>query len=160
MNIKSRILEVNTILNADYINHLNNHSWISSKFPAAIPGNKYENLRYDAPFYCLSSLGVMLNHYRTKNDFHNLINNISSKLLETNFKNESKEVILKWIISHTKGLIINDRSDKTDLQNVGWWMGQAVYTACIVSSNYNSQYENLFLDAWKIYFTNETIDNY
>lgn len=160
MDIRSRISGVNNILSADHKNHEYNRSWISNNFPKPISGNKYEQLRHDAPFYCSSSLGAVLNHYRNKSDFSNFIIQISSKLMQTNFENESKEVILKWIISHTKYPIINEGSDKTDLQNVGWWMGQAVYAACIVSNNYNAQFEKLFLEAWGLYFTNETLDNY
>jgi hypothetical protein len=160
MNIESKIAQVNNILRVDYAKHNYNRLWISENFPHPILGNKYEYLRNDAPFYCNSSLGVMLNYYQNKNDFKSFIEQTSNQLLKTDFKNESLNVILNWIISHTKRPIINEGSDKLDLQNVGWWMGQAVYIACIVSDTYNAQYEKLFFEAWNRYFTNEQIDNY
>lgn len=160
MNIRLRIAEVNNILRGDFSAHCNNISWITNSFPSPIPNNKYEYLRHDAPFYCNSSLRVMLNYYQNKTDFSKFIEQSSSQLLETKFNNESLNVIIKWIISHTIRPIVNEGSDMLDLQNVGWWMGQAVYIACIVSDTYRAQYEKLFFEAWKIYFTNDTIDNY
>jgi hypothetical protein len=159
MNIQLKIQGVNSILTGDYKSHNYNSSWIAKNTPTPKAGNHYEYLRQDAPFYCSSSLGVMLNYYQTKSDFSGFIDNISERLSSTNFPENSLNEIINWIVFQTIDCIVQEKSDKTDLQNVGWWMGRAVYVACIVSINYNAQYEKLFIESWKQYFTSETIDN-
>ncbi len=159
MRIASKIREVNSILTGDHSSHNYNAPWIAKNTPTPKPGNQYEYLRQDAPFYCSSSLGVMLSYYQIKSDFSGFIDDISERLSATNFPENSLSELVDWIVFQTIDCIVQDKSDKTDLQNVGWWMGRAAYVACIVSIKYNAQYEKLFIEAWKQYFTNETIDN-
>lgn len=157
MSSQQRILEVNSILTRDYNAHNYNQQWISQNIPSPKIGNRYESLRQDAPFYCSSSLGVMINYYQTKPDFTEFVYDISGKLLNTEFPSADLNELLRWILFQTNDCIMQERSDRTDLQNVGWWMGRAVYVACIVSNNYRAQYEKLFIESWKMYFTNENL---
>lgn len=159
MTSKQRIDEVNSILLQDYKTHNYNQEWIGKNIPLPIKGNKYESLRQDAPFYCISSMSVMLNHYESKGNFRKYIDDVSGKLLNTDFPDVDLNTILKWVLAQTADCIAHENSDKEDSQNVGWWMGQAVYVACVVSNKYQAQYERIFLEAWKMYFTNETLDN-
>lgn len=158
MSAQSKINEVNAILLEDYKQHNRNHEWIAKNIPTPKPGNRYENLRQDAPFYCLSSLEVMLNYYRTKSDFRESIDEMVTHFIKGKLPNTKISVLIDWILHQTSECIKLDKSENTDLQNVGWWMGRFVYIASIVSLNYNAQYEKLFIDAWCKYFTNENLD--
>jgi len=157
MNIKSKISEVNSILLCDYNSHKNNQTWIANNIPASKLGNKFDYLRQDAPFYCSSSLEVMLKYYQSKNDFIDFIDETVSNLSSGDLSNANISELIDWIIYQTSDCINEENSDKTDIQNVGWWMGRSVYVTSIVSINYKAQYEKLFIEAWCKYFTNENL---
>lgn len=156
--LQQRISEVNSILTGDYNSHNYNNQWIKLNIPSPKSENLYERLRQDAPFFCSSSLGVMLRYYETKPDFRHFIVDIAGKLINTGFSSIDLNELLKWILRQTINCIEQEHSDKTDTQNVGWWMGRAVYVASIASNNYRAQYEKLFLESWKMYFTNEILN--
>jgi hypothetical protein len=122
MRIASKIREVNSILTGDHSSHNYNAPWIAKNTPTPKPGNQYEYLRQDAPFYCSSSLGVMLSYYQIKSDFSGFIDDISERLSATNFPENSLSELVDWIVFQTIDCIVQDKSDKTDLQNVGWSM--------------------------------------
>lgn len=158
MSSQQGIAEVNSILITDYNAHAYNQKWIMQNIPSPKSGNIYESFRQDAPFYCLSSLGVMLRYYETKPDFRQFTIDITDKLMNTGFPSVDLNELLKWVLNQTLDCIVQDHSDKTDCENVGWWMGRAVYVVCIVSNKYRAQYERIFIEAWKMYFTIETLE--
>lgn len=155
-----KISDINILLALDYNNHNKNYSWIANNIPKPLNENRYEYLRHDAPFYCLSSLDVMLRYYRTQNDFSDFIDEMAIKLAGTDVPNYNLSQLVDLIIYQTLDCIEKEKSDKTDLENVGWWMGRAAYITCIFSINFNCQYEKLFMESWKKYFTIETLDKH
>lgn len=158
MNIRETIHEVNTLLTQDLMSHHNNN-WIKNNIATPIVGNQYESLRLQSSVYCLSSMHVMINHYRTKMDFQNNIITIISNFLQTNFSNEGLVEIVNWVLVNARKSIKLEGSDPTDLNNIGWWIGNGAYISCIVSNNYRAQFEKIFLEAWNMYCTNDFLDS-
>lgn len=159
-NTEVLISEVNSLLTHDHLNHNYNFTWNSANTPKPIDNNNYEYLRQDAPIYCISSLGVMLNFYKNNIDFKKEVVYGVEFLLNSDFPKNDYSFLISWIIYRTKKEITDENSDKLDLQNVAWWMGKTTYFVSIVSNNFKAQYEKLFIEAWKQYFTNETIESF
>ncbi len=154
----SHIREVNSIMFRDYSSHNYNQQWITQNIPLSISGNRYNHLRADAPFYCNSSMGVMLNYYNENEGFINMINHFVSIYHDNaTFLDVDLFNISRWVVNQTSISISKEGSDELDLQNVAWWMGIASYIACIISLNFNAQYEKIFIVAWGQYFTNENL---
>ena len=158
MNTISNIGEVNLTMLRDFSLHSYNQQWIAQNIPSPINGNRYNHLREDAPFYCNSSMGVMLNHYKEKEGFKNMIIQFVSQFSQDfTITNKNLSQFADWVVIQTLTSIRQEGSDRLDLQNVGWWMGIASYVACIISMSNKAQYEKIFIAAWSKYFTNETL---
>lgn len=158
MNTISNIGEVNLTMLRDFSLHSYNQQWIAQNIPSPINGNRYNHLREDAPFYCNSSMGVMLNHFKEKEGFKNMIIQFVSQFSQdSNISTKNLSQLADWVVIQTLSSIRQEGSDRLDLQNVGWWMGIASYVACIISTSYKAQYEKIFIAAWSKYFTNETL---
>ena len=154
----SAIGEANILMLRDFNLHNYNQHWIIQNTSQPVSGNKYNNLREEAPFYCNSSMGVMLNFFKNDNGFKNRILQLVNQFkFDSIVSNKNLNELAKWVIIQTLISIKQEESDKFDLQNVGWWMGISTYVACIISENYYAQYENIFILAWSKYFMNETL---
>lgn len=103
-------------------------------------------------------MGVMLNHYKEKEGFKNMIIQFVSQFSQdSTISNKNLSQFADWVVIQTSSSIRQEGSDRLDLQNVGWWMGIASYVACIISTSYKAQYEKNFIATWSKYFTNETL---
>ena len=158
MKTFSDIGEVNLTMISDFGLHNCNVQWMAQNIPAPIKGNSYNHLREDAPFYCNSAMGVMLNYYMNKEGFKNMIyQHVSQFSEDPAIADYDLSQISDWVVAQTSTSIMDESSDRFDLQNVGWWMGIASYVACIISSNYKAQFEKIFIAAWCKYFTDEIL---
>lgn len=144
------INDTNILLYKFYTTHKEDTQWLNQNKSSFSFENIFNQCNEDAPLYCIQSLYLMLNNYINDPSFKTMIDTFLTN--EIHLKNKDLNEIVTWVINSTNECISLSQTNKSDFENVSYWMGVASYTACHMSEQYRSQYDKIFLPAWNKFF--------